>query len=534
MRPTVGQKLRKLFILAVVALLVFHFHNVAFNPPLTLSYLTFSPHRTSTCDSIDVPPALDYNGQIWESWIHLEHLFKKFEPHMELAHRDFPDGQTVQPSEDILSQFLNMSFADAEAMRQNHQSLLEELPEYPEQVYQGRGVVMVAGGRYSEYSATTLGMLRLLGSRLPVEVWLKDSIEEEDGWCDELAEEGISCRFLSDYLGEMTAFAHPYQYKIAAMYFSSFEEMLFLDSDSIPVKNPDSVFNAPAYKDTGIVLWPDYWGSTESPWLPYVIGESMEESTTVPNITTVDSGQMLWDKKRHWKVIAPFLPRSYQANRLPQTLCLSAYYNYYGPKYFYTLITQGGPGWGDKDTFPTALRALSLNYTQIPHRLETQHYNKGNDQPTGSGMAMLQADPWDLEDFQPLFLHSNFIKFSVRRLMCTNCTELPSALTAQQRKKEADVYFVGQVQDRKHANWNALNHWKRIFATRGKSGLNHLGELDTERDIWRVLERLACVGVWSDTDLCLRTKRHLKLTFGVGESWRGAKQEQCRSIAMDV
>lgn len=530
MRPTVGQKLKKLAIFTIIAVLVIHFQTVAFNGPPILSHLPFPPQHKLICDPIPLPTALDYNGQIWESWIHLERTFKKFVPHMELNRRDFPLGQTARPTVEMLSHFLNMTRADAERMRHTHEELVEELPEYPDNVYEGRGIVMVAGGRYSEYSATTLGMLRLLGSRLPVEVWLKDSTEEEEGWCDELAEEGTICRYMSDYLGEMTAFVHPYQYKIAAMYFSSFEEMLFLDSDSIPVKAPDAIFDAPAYQETGIVLWPDYWGSTESPWLPYIIGESMEESTSVHNITTVDSGQMLWNKKRHWKVERHVRPGWYRANALPQTLCLSAYYNYWGPRYFYTLITQGGPGWGDKDTFPTALRALSLDYTQIPHRLETQHYNKGNDQPTGSGMAMLQADPSDLDDFQPLFLHSNFIKFSVRRLMCTNCTELPSALTEKQRKKDDAVFFVGQVHIRKHANWNALNHWKRIFAIRGKGGLNHLGMLDTERDIWRVLERLACVGVWSDEDICQRTKRHLKLTFGIGESWRGAKQESCNHI----
>lgn len=300
MRSTVGQKLKKLLIFAITAVLILQFHTVAFNRPLTFLY----PQDSSACDPIQVPSPLEYNGQIWESWIQLEHLFKRFEPDMEMDHRDFPDGQTVRPTEDILSHFLNMSFTDADRMRQSHERLLDDLPEYPDKVYEGRGIIMVAGGRYSEYSATTLGMLRLLGSRLPVEVWLKDSTEEEAGWCDELAEEGMSCRYMSDYLGEMTAFANPYQYKIAAMYFSSFEEMLFLDSDSIPVKNPDSIFDSPAYQDTGIVLWPDYWGSTESPWLPYIIGESTEESTAVPNITTVDSGQMLWDKKRHWKVIA--------------------------------------------------------------------------------------------------------------------------------------------------------------------------------------------------------------------------------------
>lgn len=124
---------------------------------------------------------------------------------------------------------------------------------------------MVAGGGYSECAAITLGMLHLMESRLPVEMWLKDTIEEEDGWCDKLVEDGISFRYMSDYLGDMAAFPNPYQYNIAAIFFSFFREILLLDSDSIPVINSGSRFESPAYQETGMVFWPDYRRSTESP-----------------------------------------------------------------------------------------------------------------------------------------------------------------------------------------------------------------------------------------------------------------------------
>ena len=188
-------------------------------------------------------------------------------------------------------------------MRGMHSNFIKEIPTYPELGYRGRGIVLVAGGRYAEYASTTLGMLRLMGSQLPIEVWLKDHAEEEDGWCDELAQEGIGCRYMDDYIKDQSAFTRPYQYKVAAIFFSSFEEVLFIDSDSIPVKNPDPIFDSLAYQDTGMVLWPDYWKSTESPWLSYITSQANFQSTETPNTTTVDSGQILWDKKRHWQVI---------------------------------------------------------------------------------------------------------------------------------------------------------------------------------------------------------------------------------------
>ncbi len=63
--------------------------------------------------------------------------------------------------------------------------------------------------------------------------------------------------------------------------------------------------------------------------------------------------------------------------------------------------------------------------------------------------------------------------------------------------------------------------------------LNHLGVLDTERDIWRVLERLACVGVWSEHSLCLRTKKYLQQTFGVWEAKNETVGESCWANGID-
>ena len=32
-----------------------------------------------------------------------------------------------------------------------------------------------------------------------------------------------------------------------------------LDCDSLPLLNPDNLFNLPAYRTHGNVFWPDYW-----------------------------------------------------------------------------------------------------------------------------------------------------------------------------------------------------------------------------------------------------------------------------------
>lgn len=160
---------------------------------------------------------------------------------------------------------------------------------------------MLAGGRYNMYAATALGVIRETGSKLPVEVWMNDTADEKDGFCDELAKDGMVCKWLSDVVD--TRFIHNgYQLKIMTMIFSSFQEFLFLDADNQPIKNPDTIFDTKSFKDHGAILWPDYWDHTGSPLLPHVVGLAKGKSDMWRGKRTVESGQIVWDKKRHWKV----------------------------------------------------------------------------------------------------------------------------------------------------------------------------------------------------------------------------------------
>ncbi|KAL9012153.1 MAG: hypothetical protein Q9173_003066 [Seirophora scorigena] len=478
-----------------------------------LSRLLYVPsllgnHRI--CNFITVPTTREPSPQLLEQWVQLQELFEAHPPNLAVERIDFQGGQAAKITTELLADYLDMTPLEAEYMREEHASVVQGLPDYPQRAFAGRGIAIIAGGRYSEYAATTLGMIRLTGSRLPVEMWMRDRGEEKAGWCHDLLTQGAVCRFISDYMADMSAFSHHYQLKTPVIMFSAFVEVLYLDSDSIPVVNPDPVFDAPVYVNTGAVLWPDYWGASESPFTPFITGRSSTKATAVPAIQTVDAGQMLWNKEKHWKA-----------------LCLSAYYNYFGPDYFYTLLTQGGPGWGDKDTFPTAFRALNANWTLVSHRLETQRYDDGTGKGMGTGMAMMQADPAHSEGFKPLFLHSNFVKFSVRRLMCAECMEDASALSAQDRSEGKSVVFKGHIMDRNSAIRNQMRHGKRVFATKTGDEMNDMGKLDTEKDIWRVMERVACVGAFSEEKICARTRGHLETTFGIESRWDGGPEGMC-------
>ena len=53
-----------------------------------------------------------------------------------------------------------------------------------------------------------------------------------------------------------------YVIKAAALYATSFDEVLMLDSDSIPLVDPTTLFDEPSYLATGNAFWPDFATNT--------------------------------------------------------------------------------------------------------------------------------------------------------------------------------------------------------------------------------------------------------------------------------
>ena len=62
--------------------------------------------------------------------------------------------------------------------------------------------------------------------------------------------------------------------KIVAMTFSSFKEVLLIDADQIVLRDPTGLFDASQFKDTGALLWPDYWGLSFDPSLISIINRA--------------------------------------------------------------------------------------------------------------------------------------------------------------------------------------------------------------------------------------------------------------------
>lgn len=257
-----------------------------------------------------VGPTTPDRAVVSESWLQLQEIFDAHPPQpASLPHKVW-DANNGQANWELIKSWTQISEQDANATRAVHEDLLRNLPEYPLKRYSRRGIITLAGGKWSEYAATGLGVLREIGSSLPVEVWMKDKNDVKEGWCQGLEKEGMACRLLSDYM-DVSKVQHGYQFKILTMLFSSFEEFLFLDADNIAVSNPDVVFDSEGYLKNGAVLWPDYWKNPASPWTPYITGVSDNAAQTWNEELTVESGQIVWNKHRHWRVCSDSVPADF-------------------------------------------------------------------------------------------------------------------------------------------------------------------------------------------------------------------------------
>ena len=282
------------------------------------------------------------------------------------------------------------------------------------------GIVLVGGGKFSWLSFLAIKALRKSGSELPIELVLpqtEDFINEQHFCNYTLPELGARCVVLPDEFGPavMTNWSEKmasYQLKSLALMVSSFQNVLLLDSDNIVIRNPDPVFKSRLFRDQGMILWPDYWDRKTSPvfydvakveidehkWVrhgrfpllePIVDTSNFDDISyhdlegTIPNLST-ESGQIFINKKTH-----------------TCTLLLSMYYNIMGPELYYKLITMGGAGEGDKDTFPAAAVVCKDSFYQVKSFIQTFGYF--DDAGSYHGVAMGQKDP--------LFDHENYKQY---------------------------------------------------------------------------------------------------------------------------
>jgi alpha 1,2-mannosyltransferase len=358
------------FILLAIFGLAFEYHYNYFLPKATSLIPSFKSPTTTT-----PPPTWNFesNGEFWPSFAPLlAAAAPRVEP-PELTQKASADLRSKSPQihNGAQQNLLQWNESDIASMKGTHEWLLAQIQANPPKLqYEPgtKGIVTSAGGKYFPVFLVSLRMLRRTGSTLPVEIFLKNKDEYEELACEKLFKElGAKCVVLNQLIGDFGirfGFKH-FQLKAFGILFSSFEEVLFLDADNFPARKPEELFEMEVYKEKGMVLWPDYWTCTSSPFFNEVTGLG---ERVLQNRPTIEAGQILVDKKQH-----------------AETLSLAGYYNAYGDRYFYRLLTQGGPGEGDKETFGAASLILNNSFYTV--------YEPPRAFGSREGGAVLQMDP---------------------------------------------------------------------------------------------------------------------------------------------
>jgi ADP-heptose:LPS heptosyltransferase len=215
---------------------------------------------------------------------------------------------------------------------------ISRIPPFPN-LFKGRGIVICGGGvRMFANAWVCIRMLRKLGCELPVELWHLGKFEMDSAMEELVRPWGVTCVDATDQNVAWSAKVNSgWPLKPYAIINSSFEEVLMLDADNVPVRNPEFLFEHPLFREHGAVLWPDRGRLpvNSTAWRLFDVAYRDEPE--------IESGQILVNKQRCWG---------------PLLLCM--WYNEQN-HLFYKHVH------GDKETFHFAFRRLDVPYAITQH-----------------------------------------------------------------------------------------------------------------------------------------------------------------------
>lgn len=132
-----------------------------------------------------------------------------------------------------------------------------------------------------------------------------------------------------------------FKVKVFALYSAPYKEVLVIDSDSMPLLNPEPMFEHPEFKGKGNMFWPDRWCT------PVKLFAKLGLDDGGGDRLQADSGQFLFDRSRHAAVL--------------EWLLFLNTHNEFTYRYAH----------GDKDTYRAAfeLAGAGEDYLQVPQPL---------------------------------------------------------------------------------------------------------------------------------------------------------------------
>ncbi|QRV88170.1 glycosyltransferase family 71 protein [Ceratobasidium sp. AG-Ba] len=251
----------------------------------------------------------------------------------------------------------------------------------------GQGIVMTGGNRDTiRRIMVTLKILRHEHKcKLPVQVFSFPGEITSQNEIKALNNLGATVKELSGFNKDMKAWKN-FQIKAAAIALSDYREVLYLDSDNIPLADPALLFEEPLYRNgPRAVFWPDFNKDHPQNAIWRVLGIPCDYSRW-----ELESGQIIVDKRGN--------------NGLNLAALHVAIHMAHEQAFYYSLSG------GDKFNQRYAFWALGLEYTAAPRWLSSLG-SKTNDRFCGVGMVQYGLSEPDPE---PFFAHLNLLKHIYR------------------------------------------------------------------------------------------------------------------------
>lgn len=243
-------------------------------------------------------------------------------------------------------------------------------PVYPTGRFSGRGIVLATTMNLIYFTQLYVSLRVLVHhckTKLPIEVLYFVDEEPPASLLKHIATEFPTVRMIN--LFSIPDFAlyfnaksiKNFEIKSVSVMFCSFEEVLYLDSDNLPLADPAFVFDLPAYRATGALFWPDYCSMVSARpetfdlfgFPPPITYPSFDDNATIASTKDCKTaallgpeaqcGELLFNKRVAWRALMLAILISQNS------------------KFFYKYF------WGDKPTWAYAFNATNSPYTMSPY-----------------------------------------------------------------------------------------------------------------------------------------------------------------------
>jgi hypothetical protein len=190
-----------------------------------------------------------------------------------------------------------ISTAEADRLADEIDVITYNVSPYPGG-FEDDGIVVVATNPFYLANAwVVIRLLRLHGCTLPIELWHEGASWLESG-TQELFET-YSVRWVSASDFDSTPGGHPKGplLQLFAVAYSSFQRVLCLDADSIPVGDPSNCFENSSFLHSGSIFWPGIQGTPEIDAIWRILRVPFRREPSF------DLGQYIIDKEATWEAL---------------------------------------------------------------------------------------------------------------------------------------------------------------------------------------------------------------------------------------